>query len=229
MQTQTGKNFPEPRTAADRIALKAAELLDEDVYGPITSTHVTIRGARFFLGSYTTAIQLETGFDGDGGHFVRAGLTPGIEQVFRQAWLSAVERRKAKLLTPVEQEIDNDAHEQEQRAKNEAAAARLVAEHRREQRKERVILAAIAAAGVVLLLGIAALNGAFTPTKVADEVNAFGFRKADFPTRRQWVYPDGCFPDDNRFSGLPACKAQLEAWESEGAVWVDWRGEGSTP
>lgn len=122
MTSQPGKNFPEPRTAADRIALKAAELLDEDVYGPITSTHVTIRGARFYLGSYSAPIHLETGFEGDGGHFNRAGLTAGIEQVFRQAWKAAVERRKAILLAPLQESITDETYE----AKQEAEKARYV-------------------------------------------------------------------------------------------------------
>lgn len=223
----SARNFPEPKSPADEIALAAAELLDRDIYGPVTKTHLNVRGAKIRIDKGPGGIFIETGFDGDGGHYVEAEPAREFREILWAAWCSSVARRKAILLAPFQESLADDTFEAKQEAERTRAIERSQAMARRERYRENLIVAAVYAVGltVLTLIGLG-IRSSMSDRAAEAQVNAFGFSKTDFPASRQWEYPDECFPDDDRFSGLPDCKATLAKWESEGRVWVDWPEEG---
>lgn len=214
-------NLPEPKSSADQVAAKAAELLDRDILGHVEDKYITLRGAKIYIGGAARDVTVCTG--SEISHFKTEMPSAAYRELVMEAWNRAAARKREALLKPIAADIEDE----EFHAKREAAAQektrREIEAHRRERRQR---IAAIAALAVVALIVFWLGLPFFSDEPDADPVNAYGFRKADFPASRQWTYPDGCFPDDNRFSGLPDCKAHLEKWESEGSVWVDWPEEG---
>lgn len=205
-----GSNFPEPKNAADRIALKAAELLDQDIWDWVSNHTLSINGVRFDIKN-----DFSIRIDGqDATILSKEDLSLPYRDLLRESYGSAMKRRREALVAPKEVDIANpDYHSMKRRREFWSVARPAVA----------VTLAAF-----LLISGIATRSYRDAQQTIADlnQVNTHGFRKGDIPThQRNWDYPDDCFRDGNGYEwtqGLDRCRAQLEAWEKQGRVWVNW-------
>lgn len=212
-----GKNFPEPQTNADRIALKAAELLDQDVWERVSDSAVWVRGIRIRLATYTTKVAVPVDPDHEADILKSERVSKDIADIFMTAFNGAMKRKREVLLVPKVRQISDDAWEQ------------VIA---REARKDfwhdvRYFvgytifgLAVLGGAGY----GISSCSAAVERAEQADlnQVNAYGFRKGDFVYNRRVTFPDDCAR--NNHSTVQACRNSFETNEKAGQNWVDWNG-----
>jgi len=104
-------NFPEPKTAAERIVLKGAELLDQDVFGKLgrqqdDGTWVEIWGATFYnVGRETLSVKTDATVDGPWHVVGVQTVSKSIASVFNQAFASAMMRQRERDLERVEQRM----------------------------------------------------------------------------------------------------------------------------
>ena len=64
----------------------------------------------------------------------------------------------------------------------------------------------------------------FVRTPPPSPVNVYGYAKEDL--RDRWTYPNDCNKSGEGYEwtkGLSRCKRELEQFEKDGRVWVDWK------
>lgn len=108
MTEEEAKNFPQPKGAADRIALKGAELLDRDVFDKIgrqndDGTTVTIYGVRFHnVGRDTLSVATQTAIEGPWDVVGKEPVSKPCAVVFNQSFDGAMRRQRERDLERVE-------------------------------------------------------------------------------------------------------------------------------
>ncbi len=213
-----GKNFPEPKTNADRIAMKAAELLDQDVWERVSDEAVWVRGIRITLETHNgyVTVPVDPVHDATVLNYERPASE--IASIFMTAFKGAMARRREIILVPKVAQINDPAWRQ------------LLATEERKKlwREYRKTLA-----WVLLWLGLfAGVVGGISSCVVAAEraeladanqVNEYGFRKGDFAYEYQFEFPDTC-------ARIPAyaslrkseCAERFREREKDGNIWVSW-------
>ena len=220
--------MPEPTRRADKIAMKAAEILDQDRWDSLSDTTLKINDVSFNLDKCTTRV-LSVNIRDDGAQvLMREPIHAPYRDVVSEALGRAVNRRRESDLKSDEQNIRNDAYHAD-KAKREAAR------QKRQARKERSemfwVVAIIGIATFVFVGGISSCVHYSDKAEQADldQVNEYGFRKGDIPyDKRNWEYPDDCFKDGAGYAwtqSLKRCKRTLRDWERDGTVWVEWGDE----
>jgi hypothetical protein len=126
-------NFPEPKTACDRIALKASELLDRDIWDSVSNKGIVIRDVKI-SNIESGTIQISTGLDAADIVKEEAPSKPFAE-VLRQSFKNAMARHREKHFGKHETNISNDNYEKEKRQAEQDKIRRDIeaAERRRRQ------------------------------------------------------------------------------------------------
>jgi hypothetical protein len=210
------KNFPEPKTNADRIALKAAELLDQDVWERVTDSSIWVRGIRIWWTEYDRFyVDVDESQDADA--LKNEQVSSPIAEIFQTAKNGALSRKRFTLLVPKLAQISNDAWERVR-----AAEARRIFWRQARKVAAWVIVSAIALTAAVG--GIASCVKADEVAREADlnQVNEYGFRKGDFAPNYRLEYPKSCATVTNPIGNLRECRERFERWEKSGGNWIDW-------
>lgn len=204
-------NFPEAKSSADRIALKAAELLDRDEWDTLEDERAVVRGVLITYDSKADSVRVRTDVS-DSNRLYLHGEYPAA--AFREIVWSAVQnaqrRCREKLLVVKAAQIENDNHRRDLRnAKRRKWALRIAG-----------------GVGALVLAGYGVrscvdMNARAEAASQADlnRVNEYGFRKGDLQYAMK--YPQDC-GRYNAPSGLASCRTTMERWEQEGQTWVDW-------
>ena len=206
-----GRNFPEPKTNADRIALKAAELLDQDIWERVTDSSIWVRGIRIWWGD-SGRVYVDIDSTQDATALKNEQVSSPIAGIFATAKDGAMARKRFTLLVPKFAQISNDAWE-----RVIAAEARKL--FWRQARKAGGWIAVGCIAVGAMVGGISSC--AAEEARKAAQVNEYGYRYGDLGVHLQ--YPDDCkWQSATEGKGLVRCKEIFEGWESRGETWVDW-------
>ena len=210
----TLKNYPEPQTNADRIVLKAADLLDQDVWERVTEHAIYVRGVRITIGA-SGSISVPVDSEHDASILKSEQAATEIASIFWTAFKGAMARKRDTTLVPKWAQISNDDWERVL-----AAEGRRIFWRGARQFAGIVVLASIVVAG--LLGGISSCVASANAARAADlnRVNAYGFRKGDFMENKRLEYPSDC--EHNDYGTSEKCREGFEYWEKKGANWVNW-------
>lgn len=132
-----GRNFPEPKSAADRLLMKAAELVDQDIYGPVTEKHIEVRTTKIYIGNGAKDIVVLSGHDQDGGHYKTLVPNYAFKDIFWQAWEASIVRKKERLAEPFMAKLNNPNYEAELAAAQAAEAAAAEAKAAEEAARKK--------------------------------------------------------------------------------------------
>jgi hypothetical protein len=213
---QLKPNFPEPKTNADRIALKAAELLDQDVWERVSDSAVWVRGVRITLDTSSSyvSVPVDPLHEADILNFERPSKE--IASIFMTAFSGAMARKREVILVPKVRQISDAAWEQVI-----ASEARKI--FWRDARKVAAWVLVCGIALATLIGGIVSCEAAVERAEIADknQVNAYGFRKGDFVSGKRIEFPRDCA--HNNLSTMQACRERFEHWEKNGGNWVEWK------
>ena len=132
-----GKNFPDPKTAADRLLMRAAELVDQDIYGPVTKNHFEVRTTKVYIGNGAKGIVILTGHEQDGGHYETLKPNYAFQDIFWSSWEASIVRKKERLAEPFMERLNNPNYEAELAAAQAAEAAAAEAKAAEEAAKKK--------------------------------------------------------------------------------------------
>ncbi|MEM8615296.1 MAG: hypothetical protein AAGF20_00020 [Pseudomonadota bacterium] len=234
-EPEPAPNMPEPTRRADKIAMKAAELLDRDIWDTLTETRLVIRGVEFMREKPWKKFLHISINEGAVDDLKREHMGEPFRDVLNESFSAAMARKREKGLRHDEKNINNEKHAEEE-AKRAADREAYKKKKERDQDRAAVIkficfclaVLIIVVGGVIGLSYLAEKDEAARAADLA-QVNEYGFKKGDIPsTKRGWDYPGDCFKDGSGFQwtqSLSSCKRHLKAWEREGAVWVEWSDE----
>lgn len=211
-----GKNFPEPKTNADRIALKAAELLDQDVWEDVTDFEVTVRGVRIGIHKdYPVKVPVSSS---DADILKMERPSAAIAELVLDSFTRAMARERERRLMPRLEQIESEDWKRIVTDKARKAAWREL------WRELRPVIAWC----VVIVVGMGGAFGGIASCVAAEEraqavrdnqVNEYGFRYGDL--QHHLTYPKDC-EWQRPGMGLADCKETFKHWEKRGSSWVDW-------
>lgn len=208
-----GSNFPEPKSAADRIVSKATELLDRDEYDWLGSTSVRVRDVEVYVDvdKGWSSVKVPTGAAVDKLKY-ETPARPFAETLV-QSVSAAMARWREKHLVPVANRIENENYRRDKL--------------NRERREWAMKIGLGALALLLLAGGVRACvdsNARAEQARLADldRVNEFGFRKGDFASNYRLKYPESCQRVTQPYSSLKECRENFARWEKGGGNWIDW-------
>lgn len=212
---EDGKNLPEPTRRADKIALKGAELLDNDEWDFLSASRLVVRGVEFQRSRQCEPFTRVAIDDSAVEDLSTESINRDYREIFNQSFQQAMSRKRERDLAPMEESIHDDAYHRKQRKKKTWKLIRTIT---------LVAIASSVALGGIGSCVYFASKGA--PETDLSEVNEFGFRRGDIPySQRNWEYPDDCFKSGDGYEwtrSLSSCRSTLARWERDGTVWVTW-------